>query len=88
MKLEANTQQEIFRMIRAKKNLTNQQIAEMVGVKRQLVNLYEKDGVTKLGRNHRAYNKLCEIYGLDPDELGKMIDKQKAEEKKAKSGSK
>ena len=86
MKLEASTQQEIFRMIRAKKNLTLEEVAQNVGVTRQMVNQYEKDGITNLKRTSRAYLPLCKIYEVDPETLGKIIDKQ-MENEKARGGN-
>ncbi len=70
-------------MEKAKRGLSNYQIAKTVGVSSQMLNTYEIDGRTKLARNHKAFLPLCTLYGLDPEEIGKMIDKQKDAERKA-----
>ena len=82
MKHESKTQQEAFRMEKARLNLSNREAAAIVGVTKQMINQYEQDGRTKLARNHKAFIPLCNLYCLDPVEIGKMIDKQKDEERK------
>lgn len=86
MKHESRTQQQAFRMERAKRNLSTQDVADMFGVTRQGINLYEQDGRTILSRELRLFFPLCELYGLDPEEVGKLVDKQRVEEGKAKIG--
>ena len=85
MKHESKTQQEAFRMEKARLNLSNREAAEKVGVTKQMINKYEHDGKTELSRTHKAFLPLCTLYGLDPEEIGKMIDKQRAEERKAQA---
>jgi hypothetical protein len=46
-----------------------------------MINKYEHDGKTELSRTHKAFLPLCALYGLDPEEIGKMIDRQRAEER-------
>lgn len=85
MKHESRTQQQAFRMERAKRNWSTQDVALKFGVTRQNINQYEIEGRTTLSRTMRLFVPLCELYGLDPEEVGKLVDKQRAEERKAKA---
>ena len=72
-------------MEKAKLNIPDKETAEIIGVSRQMLNAYMTDGKTVLSRKHKAFLPLCKLYNLDPEEIGKMIDRQRAEERKAKS---
>lgn len=85
MKLEADTQQEAFRMARSKKHLTCRQAGPKVGVSGQLLQTFEIDGKTALSRASKAFLPLCKLYDLDPDEIGRMIDNQKQAEREEKA---
>lgn len=84
MKHESRTQQEAFRIERAKRNLSVRDVAEKVGISATLVGLYEHDGKTRLSRRAGCFDAICQLYGLNPDEVAKLVEKQRAEERKAK----
>ena len=85
MKHESKTQQQAFRMERVKRNLTIRDVAEKLGVSAQLICLYENDSKAVLTRRAKIFPAICALYDLNPEEIGKLVDKQREAEKKAKA---
>jgi transcriptional regulator with XRE-family HTH domain len=84
MKHESRTQQQAFRMEREKRNWSTNDVAKILGVSRQAVNIYEQEGRTTISNTSQLFSRLCELYELNPVEVGKMIAKQREAERKAK----
>lgn len=82
MKHESKTQQQAFRMERAKRGLSTQDVAKKLGVTRQRINRLELEGRTEITKTTRLFAPLCELYELNPEEVGKMVDAQRVAEGK------
>ena len=85
MKHESKTQQQAFRMERVKRNLTIRDVAEKLGVSAQLICLYENDTKTVLSRRAGIFPAICALYDMNPEEIGRLVDKQREAERKVKA---
>ena len=58
---------EKFKEERVKKELTQQQVADSLGITRNMITLYEKG--TSLPRTRDAYKKIADFFGVDVNYL-------------------
>ena len=58
---------EKFKEERVKKELTQQQVADSLGITRKMITLYEKG--TSLPRTREAYKKIADFFGVDVNYL-------------------
>ena len=58
---------EKFKEERVKKELTQQQVADSLGITRKMITLYEKG--TSLPRTRDAYKKIADFFGVDVNYL-------------------
>lgn len=58
---------EKFKKERVKKELTQQQVADSLGITRKMITLYEKG--TSLPRTREAYKKIADFFGVDVNYL-------------------
>lgn len=58
---------EKFKEERVKKELTQQQVADSLGITRKMITLYEKG--TSLPRTREAYKKIADFFGVDVNHL-------------------
>lgn len=58
---------EKFKEERVKKELTQQQVADSLGITRKMITLYEKG--TSLPRTREAYKKIADLFGVDVNYL-------------------
>ena len=58
---------EKFKEERVKKELTQQQVADSLGITRKMITLYEKG--TSLPRTREAYMKIADFFGVDVNYL-------------------
>ena len=58
---------EKFKKERVKKELTQQQVADSLGITRKMITLYEKG--TSLPRTREAYKKIADLFGVDVNYL-------------------
>ena len=77
--------QDIFRQERTKRRLSQQVVADQVGVEKQSISDSEKLDKTRTSTKPTGfYIKLCEVYGLDSEAIRMQLEAQKADEKLSK----
>jgi transcriptional regulator with XRE-family HTH domain len=78
------TVQNIFKIERTKLGLTTRQVGEKVGVSPMAISLTEDIKKTHISVKTDMCWRLCELYGLDYDDIIKKVFKQRTDESIAK----
>jgi DNA-binding XRE family transcriptional regulator len=77
--------QDIFRQARTIRRISQQVVADAVGVEKQSISDSEKLDKTRLSTKTGLYVKLCEMYGLDKESIRQQLEAQKFEERMSKN---